>query len=143
MDQENFESAAVAYKFAAYPASLRRRLLDLRALVLDVAKNTNGVGRIEETLKWGQPSYLTPDTKSGTTIRIDSDDSFGGDFALYVNCQTTLVDDWRNRYPELVYGGNRSVHFRADQPLPDATRHLIAMALTYHLRKKASLSAAQ
>jgi hypothetical protein len=82
-------------------------------------------------------SYLTPATKSGTTIRIAADDTHGGDLALYVNCQTSLVGEWRERYPELLYGGTRSVHFRLGEALPrEALRHMIAMALTYHARKK-------
>lgn len=138
MYRTDFQSAEVAEKFATYPAPIRAQLFAMRALVFDVAANTDGVGPIEETLKWGQPSYLTSKTKSGTTIRIDADQGNGGDYALYVSCQSSLVDDWRNQYPELTYGGNRSVHFRADAPIPEAVRHLIAMALTYHRRKKAS-----
>ena len=52
---------------SGYPAALRDALLELRALILEVALETEAVGRLEETLKWGQPSYLTPATKSGTT----------------------------------------------------------------------------
>src|SRR3954465_10661154 len=68
---KRFADPAVAAVFAAYPVVLRKRLMVLRALVLDVAAKTGGVGRLTETLKWGQPSYLTPETKSGTTVRID------------------------------------------------------------------------
>jgi hypothetical protein len=31
---------------------------------------TPGVGALHETLKWGQPAYLTPETRSGTTLRL-------------------------------------------------------------------------
>lgn len=64
---KRFADPAVAAVFAAYPAGMRKRLLALRALVLDVAAKTEGVGPLTETLKWGQPSYLTDETKSGTT----------------------------------------------------------------------------
>src|SRR5262249_19134376 len=74
---------AVKAKFATYAPAQRRQLEAMRALVLDVARATAGVGAIEETLKWGQPSYLTPETKSGTTIRIDAHPSGGA--AMYVN----------------------------------------------------------
>ncbi len=40
----------------------------LRHLVLETASETEGVNKLEETLKWGEPSYLT---KNGSTIRMD------------------------------------------------------------------------
>ena len=43
----------------------------LRGLVFDTAARTAGVGGLTEALKWGQPSYLTEQTGSGTTVRID------------------------------------------------------------------------
>jgi hypothetical protein len=51
---KRFADSGVAAVFAAYPAALRKRLMALRALVLDVAAKTEGVGRLTETLKWGQ-----------------------------------------------------------------------------------------
>jgi hypothetical protein len=60
---------AVDAVFSSYPKPIKTRLLALRRLILDTARNTKGVGALEETLKWGQPSYLTPETKSGSTIR--------------------------------------------------------------------------
>jgi hypothetical protein len=66
-----FSEPAVDAVFKAYPAPIRSKLLALRRLIFDTAKATRGVGALEETLKWGQPSYLTTETKSGSTIRID------------------------------------------------------------------------
>jgi hypothetical protein len=68
---KRFGDARVASRFKAYPPGLRARLLTLRALVFDTAARTEGVGRLTETLKWGQPSYLTEETGSGSTVRID------------------------------------------------------------------------
>jgi hypothetical protein len=69
--QHPFSSDEVEAVFAQYPDQVRERLLALRDLIFDTASHTKGVGEIEETLKWGQPSYLTIKPKSGTTIRID------------------------------------------------------------------------
>ena len=66
-----FADPAVAAVFDAYPRPLRSKLLALRRLILDTARTTKGVGALQETLKWGQPSYLTPETKSGSTIRMN------------------------------------------------------------------------
>jgi hypothetical protein len=124
--------------FRAYPAPLRTRLLALRRLIFDTARLTKGVGALDETLKWGQPSYLTSQTKSGSTIRIDRVKSADNQYAVYFHCQTDLVETFRQLYPtELSYGGNRSILLNTDDDLPEAAlRHCVALALTYHLRKR-------
>jgi len=122
---------------AAYPPAQRRRLGELRQLVLDTAKKTEGVGTIAEALKWGQPSYLTTESKSGSTIRIDQVKAEAGRYTVYFHCQTDLVETFRELYPELRYGGNRSVLLDAGEKLPEAAlRHCVALALTYHVRKR-------
>ena len=123
--------------FERYPPELRAPLLRLRTLILEVAAGTPGTGKLVETLKWGQPSYLTEKPKSGTTVRIDADAQNGGDFALYVPCSTSLIAEWKERYPDLSYGGTRSVHFRLGEKLPeDELAHCIAMAMTYQRRRR-------
>jgi hypothetical protein len=113
-------------------------LLALRQLILETAKATNGVGAIEETLKWGQVSYLTSDSKSGSTIRIDQVKSEPDRYAIYFHCQTGLVETFRQIYPELTYGGNRCVLLNAREAPPrEALSHCVALALTYHLNKRA------
>jgi hypothetical protein len=95
--------------FGAYPKPVKAKLLALRRLIFDTAKATEGVGALEEALKWGRPSYLTTDTKSGSTIRIDQVKEAEGQYAVYFHCQTDLVETFRELYPELHYGGNRSI----------------------------------
>jgi hypothetical protein len=133
-----FPDPAVDAVFRSYPKPLKARLLALRRLILDTARTTKGVGALDETLKWGQPSYLTAETKSGSTIRIDRVKSADGQYAVYFHCQTNLVETFRQLYPsELSYGGNRSILLNADDKVPEAAlRHCVALALTYHLRKK-------
>jgi hypothetical protein len=124
--------------FRAYPKPLRAKLLALRRLIFDTARTTNGVGTLQETLKWGQPSYLTAESKSGSTIRIDQVKSADNQYAIYFHCQTDLVETFRQLYPtELSYGGNRSILLNADDEMPEpALRHCVALALTYHLNKR-------
>jgi hypothetical protein len=124
--------------FNAYPNPVRSKLKALRRLIFDTAKSTRGVGALEEAVKWGQPSYLTPESKSGSTVRIDQLKTEAGGYAVYFHCQTDLVETFRELYPELRYGGNRSILLDAGEKLPEAAlRHCIALALTYHARKKA------
>lgn len=124
--------------FSVYPKPVRTKLLALRQLVFDVAKKTAGVGKIEETLRWGQPSYLTPETGSGSTIRIDHIKNEPDKYAMYFICTSGLIEDFKELYKgEMKFVGNRSIVFDKEDRLPEAAlRHCISLALTYHLRKK-------
>ena len=147
MARKTSQNPDVEAVFQAYPARLRPKLQRLRRLIFETAASTEGVGALEETLKWGQPSYLTTETKSGSTIRIDRVKADPERYALYFHCQTNLVETFRQLYPdELTFGGNRSILLNAADTLPEAAlRHCIALALTYHRRKskkRSSLRAA-
>jgi hypothetical protein len=128
----------VAAVFDAYPTAVRKRLLALRKLILDTAARTEGVGALEETLKWGQPSYLTSATKSGSTIRVDAVKGDDRHVGLYFICHTNLVERFRALYPDtLRFEGNRAILIDAKEPLPvGELRHCIALALTYQLDKR-------
>ncbi|MEE9416622.1 MAG: DUF1801 domain-containing protein [Acidimicrobiales bacterium] len=133
------QGADVAAVFAAYPEAVQVELLELRKLILDTADSTEGVGAIEETLKWGQPSYLTTDTKSGSTIRLAAagPDS-GHDYAMFFICHTHLVEAFEQLFGDVFdYEPNRALLFRLGQAVPEnELRECVAMALTYHLSKK-------
>ena len=93
---------------------------------------------MEETLKWGQPSYLTTETKSGSTIRLDAIRAMPGSYALYFHCQTTLVETFKDKFGATFrYEGNRALIFSAADKIPETElRECIALALTYHVKKK-------
>lgn len=120
----------------ACPDGVRQMLMKVRALILETASEFPEVGTLTETLKWGQPSYLTAKTKSGTTVRLGWDEA-GTLLSLFVHCQTTLIGEWRARYEDtLSFVGNRELQIPIDKPFPRAAlKHCIAMALTYHSRK--------
>lgn len=132
-----FGDAKVAAVFKAYPPDLRTRLMALREQVFDTAAGTPGVGPLNETLKWGQPSYLTAESGSGTTVRIDRLKNRDG-YAIYFHCQSGLVDQFRTIYPDtFTYEGKRAIVLAAKDRVPTrALGHCIALALTHHLRKK-------
>lgn len=128
----------VAAVFASFPDEIRPKLLSLRKLILETASEMEEVGPLEEGLRWGEPSYLTTASRSGTTIRISTVRGEARKYAMYVNCQTTLVDTYRQIYPDLFeFAGTRAVIFDVDKSLPkDAVQHLIALALRYKLDRK-------
>ncbi len=118
------------------PDSLKVRLLELRNLILETASENSAIGPLEETLKWGEPAFLTNVTKAGTTIRINRHAKDDSKYAMYVHCQTDLVERYKQLYADdLSFDGNRAVVFEMTQQLPlDAVKHCIAMALIYHLK---------
>ena len=126
----------VAEALDACPAAARKPLMDTRALILETADELDKVGPLTETLKWGEPAYLTEKPRTGTTLRLGWHKT-GSAISLYVHCQTTLIKEWRDLYePELTFIGNRELRLPTDQALPTAAlKHCIAMALTYHSRK--------
>ena len=130
------EDPAVSDAFAAFPETDRVALMELRELIFETAAETDGVGRLEETLKWGQPAYLTPETKSGSTLRLGKMKS--GDVAVFAHCQTSIIADFRSLFPDdFNYEGNRAVCFSAGEAVPlEKLRLLIGSALNYRLRKR-------
>lgn len=123
---ESFED-----KMASYPSQAQQHLDRLRSLVREVAKECDDVDQLEETLKWGEPSYLSP---IGSTMRMDWKERAPGEVALYFNCTSRLVDTFREIYGEqLDYEKNRAIILPLDSELPEAElRSCIEMALRYH-----------
>lgn len=127
----------VAAVFAAYSPQMRKRLTQLRKLILATAADTPGVGKLEEMLKWNEPAYLTTESKSGSTIRINRISNSDSTYAMYFNCKTNLVDSFRTLFPDTFsFQGNRAIEFDLDDDVPPELKICISMALTYHLKKK-------
>ena len=135
---EKFKNPGVAEIFQAYPKHMRNKLMFLRQLVFDVASETEGVGELEETLKWGEPSYVA---KGGSTIRIDWKESVPDQYAMYFHCKTKLVDTFKELYSDrFTFEGNRAIVFYENDEIPvEDLKHCISLSLTYHARKKLPL----
>lgn len=138
----DFQSEAVAEIFSLYPKRIKQKLIAVCDMIFEVAMETQGVGKLQETLKWGEPAYLTAESGSGSTIRINQRKGSEGQYAIYFHCQTTLVDTFRTLFPDVfTFEGNRAIVFRETQAIPKKElRHCILMALTYHQRKTAPVS---
>lgn len=128
--------AEVAAVFDAYDEAVRAELLALRDLILDTARETKGVGAITEALRWGQPAYLTMETRSGSTIRLaPAGPKSGHDVAMFFICHTKLVERFEGLFGDTFrYEGGRALLFMTGDQRSDAElRVCIEMALTYHL----------
>ncbi|MEP5182076.1 MAG: DUF1801 domain-containing protein [Rhizobiaceae bacterium] len=137
------KSAFATYREAN--ALLGEQLLLCRELIFDAAGTVDEIGTITETLKWGQPSYLTEATGSGSTIRLapaEMEAASGGVAttkpALFVHCATDLIEQFKTFYPATFdYQGKRALVIRDDiAAVREELRHCMALALTYKLRKR-------
>ena len=106
----------------------------LRRLILETASESDDIEKLEETLKWGEPSYLT---KGGSTIRIGLKKENPKQYAIYFHCKTKLVDTFREIYLGVFsFEGNRAIVFGENEEIPvEELKHCIYLALTYHSRK--------
>ncbi len=119
----------VKQKFKTYPEDVSVLLNNIRDLILRVA-NDDGISDIEETLKWGQPSYIS---KIGSAIRLDWNAKYPDQYCIYFNCKTTLIETFKEVYGDtFTYEGNRAIILKTDQTLPLAElEHCVSMSLRY------------
>ncbi len=124
--------------FDQYPEEVRAKMVHLRQLILETAEETEGIDQLEESLKWGEPSYRS---KIGSTIRIDWKAKAPDQYAMYFQCSTQLVPTFRKVYEETFeFEGSRAIVFPLDQPLPEAElKRCIATGLKYHKLKSQPL----
>ena len=66
-------------KFEDYPKEVLPKMLALRQLLIDTAEEIN-LAKLTETLKWGEPSFLT---KHGSTLRMDWKKGTPNQYQLY------------------------------------------------------------
>ncbi len=133
---QKFKDPVVESVFDNYLMPERKALLQMRNLVFETAKQTDGVGPLTEALRWGQPSYITEQTGAGSLVRMDCFD--GGKIALFFYCQTTLVETYRNMFPDIFsYSKNQAIVINPTEPLAaDELQTCLALALTYKLNKR-------
>lgn len=127
----------VSRAFDAFPAPMRKRLLQVRDLIFATAAAHDEVGRLSETLKWGEPAYLTEATGSGSTIRLGR--LKGSEHAaILFNCKTTLIDTFRDRFPDqFEYRQTRALLLPVAGKLPKQELSVcLSLALTYHLDRR-------
>jgi hypothetical protein len=124
--------------FDTFPPEVRHRLAEIRAMIFSLAASDPRVGAITETLKWGEPAYLTEASGSGSTVRLGSARGESDRAAVYFICRTTLVDEFRGRFGDVFqYEGTRAVLLPAGGEIAlEPLEILLSRALTYRLRKR-------
>ena len=123
----------VRQKFESYPSLARELLLKIRAAVYEVAEEY-GLDEVTETLKWGEPAYLT---RQGSTLRIDWKSRNPNHVSVYFNCKTTLVETIKELYGDIFYiVGSREIQLPISASIPmTQLKACISMSLRYHAIK--------
>ena len=121
----------VELKFQTYPIEIKIKLIKLRKLILETAAENESIKEIEETLKWGEPSYLV---KKGSTIRIDWKSKTPTQYAMYFKCTSKLVPTFKEVFGDLFkYENNRAIIFDIKDKIPKKElKECIELALKYH-----------
>ena len=122
-------------KIDSYPEQVREQMKGLRKLVHEVANEAPEVIKIEETLKWGEPSFVT---KHGSTLRMDWKKKTPDQYAMYFKCTSRLVETFKIVYKDTFqFEGTRAIVFGLKDPVPkEALKACIKATLSYHKVKK-------
>jgi len=118
-------------KILSYPDFVREKMKFLRELVIEVAKEIPEITDLEETLKWGEPSFLN---KNGSTLRIDWKKKTPNQYQMYFKCASRLVETFKMVFGDLfIYEKNRAILFQLDQEIPvNELKKCINATLMYH-----------
>lgn len=103
----------------------------LRELVIETAEEIEGLNEIEETIKWGEPSFIT---KKGSTLRMDWKEKTPDQYAMYFKCTSRLVETFRIVFDnKFQFEGNRAIVFQLNQKVPvNELKKCIKATLNYH-----------
>lgn len=117
--------------FNNYPEIVRKKMLSLRSLIINTASEINEIENLEESLKWGEPSYLS---KHGSTIRIDWKLETPEVYSMYFKCTSKLVPRFKEVFKDkFKFEKNRAIIFNLDEEIPETElKQCITLALTYH-----------
>ncbi len=123
--------SAFEEKIANFPDFVRGNLQFLRELIHEVANEITEIDNLEETLKWGEPSFVT---KGGSTLRMDWKKKTPEQYQLYFKCTSRLVETFKIVHGDFFnYEKSRAIIFKLDQKVPvKELKQCIKAALTYH-----------
>lgn len=124
-------NSAVDKIFDNYPETVKDKMMYLRQLIIDTAKETKEITHLTETLKWGEPSYQT---KISSTLRMDWKPKNPNQYAMYFQCTSKLIATFKMVYDDVfTFEGDRAILFQMDDTIPEAAlKKCITVALTYH-----------
>lgn len=130
----NNAPAPLLAHIAQWSDPARDALWVCRTIYHDTASDL-GIGALDETLKWQQPSWRPVRPRTGSTLRMGWDPQLPERLAFFVDCKTDLASRMRDIYSDFGENdGQRKISADLTRPLPqDAISHLAHMTFSYHL----------
>lgn len=121
-------------KLNGYPNDVSVLMDNLRSLIIQTARDIDGLTEIKETLKWGEPSFITP---IGSTLRMDWKSKTPNQYALYFQCSSRLVVTFKSIFGnQLKFEGNRAIILSIGTEIPEEILvDCIKATLMYHTVK--------
>lgn len=118
-------------KLSSYPDFVRDKMAFLRKLVHETAAEVSEITTLDETLKWGEPSFLT---KNGSTLRMDWKQKAPDQYAMYFKCTSRLVETFKIVYGnQFEYEKSRAILFQLNDNIPtQEIKECIKATLMYH-----------
>ncbi len=138
MKHTKFDNPEIKAVYHRFPKPMQRKMFELRDIIFEVAKNNPKIGKITESLKWGEPTYETIKTKSGSPLKIIYKTAMDANFSLAVMSSTNLIETFKEIYPKTFYfNGTREVIINSNKKIPrNEIYKCIELALTYNLKNK-------
>jgi len=117
--------------FSRYPDKVHEKMSDLRSLIRSVAQEDPEVSDLEETVKWGEPSFKT---KYGSTLRIDWKPKKPTQYFMFFQCNSRLIETFKIVFGDLFeFEGKRALVFQLDEEVPsEELKECIRATLRYH-----------
>lgn len=136
MKHTKFENIEIKKTYYRFPKEMRKKMLEVRDIIFEVGKNNDKIGKITETLKWGEPTYQANNSKDGSPIKITHKKSINNNFSIYIISSTNLIDMFKELYPKTFYfNGNREIIINTDRKIPrKEISHCIELALRYKFK---------
>ncbi len=130
-------SNLIDQRFKSYPEEVSDLAFQMKTLLYEVAE-AEGIKHIEESFKWGEPSFKAPD---GSPIRMDWKEKTPENFYIFFVCSTKLIETFKELYRHtLVFEGNRAIVLKiSDEQPTNILKHCISLALRYHKIKNLPL----
>jgi hypothetical protein len=132
MTNTPFQNLDVAAVYQNYEPEIREKLLTIREWIFETAQSIPQIQHIEESLKWGEPSYRAVHPRTGTSVRLSTHNRDEESFGVYFICTSGMVDIFRLQYGDrLQYDGKRALVFTLKDKLPQTEiQSCIRQALT-------------
>jgi hypothetical protein len=131
-----FQSLDVAAAYEMMPPSVRQKLLEIREEIFRLAEETPEIQGIDESLKWGEPSYRALPSGLGSSVRLNPHKRDDSSFGLFFICTSGLVNRFKAQFGErLSYDGQRALVFSLADRLPqEVLKACILQALTSKIK---------